>query len=158
MSAQLSQSQIKRFWSRVVCGDRCWEWRGFRDRNGYGQLRAGQPLVGLYAHRVAYALAFGHIPPGMSVCHKCDNPACVYPRHLFLGTQTDNNADRDRKGRGRSLHGAAHGSAKLTEAQVADIRARAANGESQRSILRSYNVSQAGISAVVGRRNWKHLP
>ena len=95
--------KIARFWDRkVVSPTGCWEWAGARDKDGYGQT---PPLDGrsgaVRAHRLAWTLTNGPIPKGLLVCHHCDNPACINPDHLWLGTSTDNNRDRERKGRGR---------------------------------------------------------
>jgi hypothetical protein len=88
------------FWKRVTKTESCWPWRGFaHKKTGYGRFNylGGQ----YYAHRVSWLFSHGEIPIGLDVLHHCDNPPCVRPDHLFLGTQTDNNADRDAKGRGR---------------------------------------------------------
>lgn len=75
----------------------CIEWRGWVNSNGYGSTTFRGKTIGV--HQRAWIEAYGEIPPGMCVCHRCDNPLCVNPEHLFLGTVLDNNRDRDRKGR-----------------------------------------------------------
>jgi len=97
-----------RFWAKVRLGSpgECWEWTASRNATGYGQFCFGGTKR--RAHRVAYALTHGEIPAGMCALHRCDNPPCVNPAHLFLGTQEDNNADRDEKGRQRSPCGDRH--------------------------------------------------
>lgn len=90
-----------RFWSRVEKGPACWEWVGGRNADGYGEVRADGRMQ--KAHRVSWALAHGPIPPGMHVCHTCDNPPCVNPEHLFLGTNRANMRDRQAKGRTKNL-------------------------------------------------------
>ena len=93
----------ERFWSKVKKTEGCWLWMGARDPDGYGSFRVGSR--GTHAHRIAYALKVGHIPPGLSVLHRCDNPPCVRPDHLFLGTQLDNVNDMAKKGRARKATG-----------------------------------------------------
>lgn len=94
---------VKRFWAKVRKTDGCWEWTGSRDRKGYGRLSIGSRLDGSKrphgAHRIAWVLARGSIPNGLSVLHHCDNPRCVRPDHLWLGTIADNNRDMFAKGR-----------------------------------------------------------
>jgi len=121
----------------------CLEWVGAIDkRTGYGTY-GGR---GLGAHRVAYEEAKGPIPPGMLVCHTCDNPRCVEPAHLFLGTNYDNTIDCLRKGR--------HFSGKLTEEQVRAIRA---DTRSQTKIAADYGVSTTSIRRLRSGRTWRHV-
>jgi len=87
--------------------DACWIWRGSTTAYGYGNIRVGGrgTQVAIYAHRLAYEYFVGPIPPGLLVCHACDNPPCTNPAHLWLGTPADNMHDRDRKGRHRWTRG-----------------------------------------------------
>lgn len=89
----------ERFWSKVSKGDGCWEWQAGRLPTGYG--RFSDKGVEYKAHRFSWALAHGAIPEGMLICHRCDNPRCVRPDHLFLGTNSDNQRDMVNKNRGR---------------------------------------------------------
>ena len=87
----------KRFWSKVNKTDGCWEWTAYLNKQGYGRYGIGSNVY--RAHRLAFEEAYGPIPEGMFVCHKCDNPSCVRPDHLFLGTNSDNLKDCSAKGR-----------------------------------------------------------
>lgn len=88
-----------RFWDNLNKEDSeiCWNWMGYRNRVGYGQIKVGGK--NLRAHRVAYAIANGHVPASLDVLHSCDNPPCCNPNHLWLGTDLDNVADKVAKGR-----------------------------------------------------------
>ena len=146
--------------------DACWPWTGSRDK-GYGQIHAGpQPGVArnsrkpLKTHRFAYELEFGPIPDGMSVLHRCDNPPCCNPKHLFIGTQADNMHDMDEKLRRITpdRKGARHGMARLTEDDVRDIRRRYSTGTvTQAALACHFRVTQAQISSVVLRKSWSHI-
>ena len=87
-----------KYWDRVVKADDCWQWTGARDKQGYGRL---SPAVGVFlrAHRFSWELHNGPVPEGLLVCHRCDNPECTNPNHLFLGSPQDNMDDKVRKGR-----------------------------------------------------------
>ena len=148
-------SDIHRFWSFVVKAgpDACWAWSGAKDSKGYGRFHSSESRhCARLAHRVAYGLAFGVLPP--AVCHACDNPSCCNPNHLFGGTRADNNKDMARKGRNRVpkplLRGERHHQAKLTDEQAAEIRrVYAAGSVTQRQLADVYGVSQRSICKVV---------
>lgn len=119
----LAPSAVARFHTKYKQGDGCWLWTAGRYRTGYGMFmvaRFSESQVNTQAHRVAYVLGRGDIPQGRVVMHACDEPACVNPRHLVLGDQADNIRDASRKGRLQVPHVARR---KLTDAQVADVRA-----------------------------------
>jgi hypothetical protein len=110
------------------------------------------------AHRVAWIATNGPIPPGAIVCHACDNPPCCNPGHLWLGRDADNNADKEAKGRGNHPRGSSHGRAKLTEAQIREIRARYAHGAvTQTMLAKEYGVIQITISRIIRREIWPHV-
>lgn len=143
------------------CWERCWEVLPATARGGYARLEvAGRSQ---YAHRLSWELFQGPVPDGLCVLHRCDNPPCVNPAHLFLGTIVDNNRDRTEKGR-TSRHGAPRGEAnpraRLTEAAVLAIRAEYRSFDRQRSIRalgRRYGVSSATVREVVKGVRWRHV-
>jgi hypothetical protein len=146
----------ERFWSKVDKSGDCWVWTGSRARGrwqGYGRINAGD-FVAL-AHRVSWEIANGPIPTGMLVLHRCDNPPCVRPEHLFLGTSHDNNLDMARKR--RSTHGERNAGAKLTKAMVRAMRAEREAGESVSALAGKYGVSPDSASRILNRRTWKHV-
>lgn len=138
------------FWTRMTGHpnpDACWLWTGCVNEHGYGVVgRASGPN---FAHRNAWELTHGPIPAGLSVLHRCDTPACCNPAHLFLGTQADNMADAAAKRRTARQAGEAHPRAKLSDAQVAEIRARYEAGETQTALADAFGVRQAHVSRLV---------
>lgn len=192
-------SIVDRFWSYVdrSSSEGCWEWKGGRGLRGYGKFWLNPRT--LPAHRFSWELANGPIPDGLFVCHHCDNPPCVRPDHLFLGTPKDNQQDAIAKGRSvpleqhwahlhperlprgdehwtrkfperglasaRTLHerrrivrGSEAGMAKLTEAQVLEIRTRyAAGGIYQFDLAKEYGVSLITLNRIIRRVTWTHI-
>lgn len=157
-----------RFWRRVPKGnlDACWEWDGSRLAAGYGQfgLTRSRPVL---AHRMAWELTHGPIPEGMHVLHRCDNPPCCNPTHLFLGSNSDNIADRVAKGRSpvgrehwssrngdRVARGERAGGAKLTQGKVDAIRQLRAQGVTQRELAERFGVSRATIYLIQEGKRW----
>lgn len=126
---------------RVTPG--CWIWEKHKNEHGYGRVRF-QGVLWL-ANRLAYTLYVGPIPHGMCVLHKCDNPACVNPDHLFLGTHKDNMTDRKLKERFYST---------LTSEDVLKIRE---DNRPQHEIAKAYGVVQATISCIKLRKTWSHI-
>jgi hypothetical protein len=156
---RMTVSDVSRFLDKVDRAGPCWTWTAAKDKDGYGffKIRHGGSSM-VKAHRVAYFIATDEHPRGLFVCHRCDNPSCVRPGHLFLGTVTDNRRDCFAKGRARISHGARHTHAKLTESRVQDIRRRAASGESRESLAREYGVSPMTLGYAIRRQTWKHVP
>jgi hypothetical protein len=146
------------FWRHVEIGrvDDCWPWTGSRYRGGYGRIRRGG--VQRVAHREAFEIAFGEsVPRELMVCHRCDNPCCVNPAHLFLGTAADNNGDRKSKGRNADTRGERHPMAKVTAADVMEMRRMRAGGAIFKEIGARFGVTtQAAFLAVTGK-SWGHL-
>lgn len=132
----------------------CWFWPRCKDKKGYGRIWNGESVI--FAHHFLWELANGRsLPLGQCVLHACDNPSCVNPEHLFLGTHKENMADMASKG--RSILGERHPSAKLTVSDVLEIRALAKQGMRQREIGLKYGVNQNCISRIVSRARWKHI-
>lgn len=158
---EYSEVIVRRFWSRVMKSDECWEWIGATNDAGYGQMNVSGKC--LYAHRMSYEIHRGSIVAGLCVLHRCDNPPCVNPAHLSLGTKRDNTQDMLAKGRHGAmvkpecvLRGSRHGLAKLNEQKVVEIR-RLGGLVSQRKLAASYGVSQGTIRDVLNRSLWKHV-
>lgn len=136
----------------------CILWTGGR-LHGYGSFSIDKKTR--RAHRVAYELFVGPIPDGLFVLHNCprgDNRLCVNPAHLWLGTGQDNMDDMVRKGRQARQKGVDHGNAKLTEADVATIRRRCRDGESQYRIAADIGIRQPAVSRIVSKKRWGHVP
>lgn len=149
------RSIAARLWEKVRKTDTCWLWTAATQRGGYGVVglgRKGQGQRG--AHRVSFELAFGPIPKGMSVLHRCDTPACVRPDHLFLGTQRDNIRDMELKGRANR-----DGGRKITPADVPVIRAACAreDRESYAKIGRPYGITAGAVRAIMKGYTWAHV-
>lgn len=142
-----------RFWARVSKSDGCWNWMGAKDRLGYGRVfKNGRTM---HAHRAIYIELFGTInSKRIFVCHKCDNPACVNPKHLFLGTIQDNTADMDKKGRRITLRGEQCPWSKLSADQVLEI---AKSTQNNIALGKKYGVSSATIFCVKHKKHWKHI-
>lgn len=142
----------ERFNSKVVRSETgCWLWTGCKDNHGYGQLAIRQGLK-IRSHRISYELFVGEIPEGQFVLHKCDNPACVRPDHLFLGSQKDNMRDMDQKDR-RKLPQARRGSenarAKFTDEEIITLRSRHASGETFSELARECGISTTNMSRIL---------
>lgn len=129
----------------------CWEWVGSLGSGGYGMISRGNKCC--RAHRVSYEAYKGAIPKGMVVRHTCDNPSCINPDHLILGTQRDNVADREARGR-RDVKGEQIGTSKLTEKEVLEIKSSL---ESVSVLADRYGVDKSNIWLIRAGKSWKHL-
>lgn len=151
-----SDEQAQRFWAkvRVAEGDACWLWTASLNKYGYGQFGLDRKRRSVRAHRLAFFLYYGADPYPCDILHRCDNRACCYPEHFFLGNRKDNANDRDAKG--RTLHGIQLPQAKLTEEKVREIRKRRAAGDSYYSLARDFDLTPSGVYYIV-TRHWKHV-
>jgi hypothetical protein len=147
-----------RFWGRVKVGHKneCWPWLGGQKGNGYGQFnpKEGTSIV---ASRMAWILTHGKISRKLHVCHKCDNPICCNPNHLFPGTPSQNLQDAINKGRHWTTNGERRKNHKLNYLDVLQIRALVGGGISRRKVAKQFGVSHSTVVTVVNRRAWRHV-
>jgi hypothetical protein len=146
---------VERFWKYVEKADGCWPWTGGVDSQGYGAF--GVEGKQWKAHRFSWELHNGHVPDGLCVCHKCDNPPCRNPAHLFLGTYADNVRDCHKKGRNREQRGRHSHFAKLTEAAVRDIRKRHRRGVHWKALAAKHNISRSAVYEIISGRSWTNV-
>lgn len=134
----------------------CWGWRGALTPSGYGSIavKTAKGWRPARAHRLAYELLVGPIPEGLHVLHHCDHPPCCNPVHLYLGTHDDNMRDMAKRGRatGGTVRGESHSRAKLSDAQVAEVRAACAAGQTQRAVAAYFGITQPAVSSIVTGR------
>lgn len=140
----------------------CLEWAGYRNnhRGGYGQIstvdsKPSRKKRCHLAHRISFEIANGPIPPNMAVCHRCDNPPCCNPAHLFLGTKLEN--WNDMRAKKRNPIGSKHPHAKLNEEKVLIIRGMLKAGMSCRQVGKAFGISETAISGIKRRKGWKHV-
>ena len=145
--AELHHTLVSR---TTVMASGCIEWNLFRDKDGYGQLKVRKKTR--LAHRISYELSVGPIPPGLQVLHRCDNPPCCNPSHLFLGSHYDNKKDEIEKG--RHNFGEKNGGSKLTKEQVLKIRD---DTRTALAIAAEYGITFNHVYYIKHRRSWKHL-
>ena len=146
---------MKRFWSNVNKSEGCWHWMACVDDDGYGVFWFNGGNV--RAHRMVYELEVGTIPDKMCVCHTCDNPGCVNPDHLFLGTPLDNTTDMIKKGRKTDSSGERNGASILTEGDVITIRGLLSEGCKQAHIFKFLGISRQHVSEIALYKSWKHI-
>lgn len=145
----ISDKLIRSFWDKVQITDTCWIWTGSKNSRGRGVFHpsACKKLgISYLAYRVSWIIHYGAIPTGKQVCHTCDNPSCVNPEHLFLGSAKDNTLDMLKKGRS--------GKTKLVAEQVLLIRE---DPRPRRVIAKEFNVTLNMIQKIKSKRSWKHL-
>jgi len=142
-----------RFFSFVEKTEYCWNWIGDIGVGGYGRIWHNGKTV--KAHRLSYIKFKGKIPKGILVCHKCDNPKCVNPDHLFLGTEKDNTDDRDNKD--RQARGSCHGMSKFTDKDIIEIKTLLLKNITISEIAKIYAVDWGTIKNIKSGKTWKHI-
>lgn len=155
----------ERFWAKVKKSAGCWLWQGNVNVHGYGVVHvSAKPRKVMYAHRVSMMLAGHELADGACVCHHCDNPVCVRPDHLFIGTRADNNMDRAKKGRSAQTRNPLHvprgemrGNVKLTESDVRAIRMARNAGASLADLANQYGVCRQLIHGISVGTRWRHI-
>lgn len=160
----MEQKYIDLFWNKVDKTDNCWNWTAYKDRDGYGIF--GIRNIGQFkAHRFSVMLTGQYLPKDKIVLHHCDNPSCVNPTHLSVGTVADNNLDKLNKGRQAKQKGETNPMAKLTEQQVKDIRSRCIigsrvgykNGSNLKELASEYKVCVETIRLIAKNKIWSHI-
>lgn len=149
----MKQAASERFWAKVDKSGECWEWTSAK--SNYGVFWVGGPKRSMYAHRWAYEEANGPIPNGMLVCHKCDNPFCVRPGHLFLGTEMDNKTDSVQKR--RHAFGVRNGGAKTPERTIQKVKFLLGSMPYAK-IAGALNVTTAIVKQTARGVTWRHVP
>jgi len=158
---KITPKLIERFWSRVdkeSSPSGCWNWIGCKSPRGYGRFGIGKKME--RANRISLALVVGSLKDDWHACHKCDNPSCVNPDHLWLGSPAENMQDMIKKGRRSNISpkGECHGFSRLTENDAREIRERYIPWKFSRGTLaKIYGVSRGTIQAVLEGRTWRHV-
>jgi len=151
-------STAERFWSKVEKTDNCWIWKGSIDVDGRGRFKLGGGNRS--AHRVSWMLIHGELPKGMCVCHRCDNPKCVKPAHLFLGTHLDNMRDMAEKGRRKGIAvriGSAHGMAVINEEQAKQVKYGSFKRGELTALAKRWKINTDVIYQIRAGQNWRHV-
>lgn len=158
----LTESDRKRFECKIIFPERdvdCWKWSAFKNKKGYGVI-GYRDLGNISAHRFSYLLYKGDFDQKKIVCHTCDNPSCVNPHHLFVGTHSDNMIDKIKKGRAENppIHkGEAQHLAKMNEDKIKEIRRLFANGESQTNLSKKYGLHTSTMYNICRNKSWKDV-
>ena len=150
------QDDVKRFWSKVDKTNKCWTWMREITLDGYGRFTLSYGGAE-HAHRFSYRLTYGDFPKHLYILHRCDNPSCVRPDHLFIGTQKDNVADMIRKGRFRTARGTERKNSKLTEENIKLIAKLYLDGARNVTLSKMFNVGSGQISFILHGKRWKHV-
>lgn len=152
----MDKKLIERFNSKYIKDvSGCWLWTASVAGKGYGQIKLPGQRKQMYAHRLSYLIHKGEDPGNKQVCHTCDNPRCVNPEHLFLGTASDNL--KDMKSKGRSTFGEKNARAKLTESDVKQIIIMLEAKIPQTKIAKVFDVHQVTISKIRTKIRWQHI-
>lgn len=152
----LGDKDLNRFLSKVRKTNYCWEWIAGKTMDGYGEFWYQNKTC--KAPRISYMQFKGDIPDGLWVCHTCDNPGCVNPDHLFLGTHLDNEQDKKRKGRQFRPIGENHHLVKLNETLVREIRYRYSHEQiTHQALADEYKVTRECITRLLAKKSWKHV-
>ena len=146
---------VQRLTLSVIRVGSCAEWIGAANSEGYGYIYFNKSSWRL--SRLIWTAMNGKIPKGKIVCHSCDNPPCIDPNHLFLGTKGSNNTDRAQKGRNRDQDGENNSSSKLTSAQVRLIKTLVAQGVPRKEIAAVHEISRQTIDLIVNRKRWASI-
>ena len=154
MITSISQVDIDYFWIKVDKSGKngCWNWTWGTTKKGYGIFKLGDQSV--YAHRLSYFMTNPAFDQSLCVLHKCDNPKCVNPEHLFLGNNTVNDNDKvskDRQARGSMI------STKLTEDDIVEMYKARLEGYSQKSLALKYRINQSQVSRILSGLRWRHM-
>lgn len=152
---QQGNDPVAKFWKYCIPGapDECWEWQGNIGTNGYGRFRCAGTTYA--THRLSYEIHNGPVPDGLNILHKCDNPACCNPHHLFAGTDLDNMRDKAQKL--RAPRGSENKKSKLDEVKVHRIRELASSGTAPLEIAKEFGVSRRNIYEILNGRTWRHV-
>jgi len=152
-------NEFRRFVEKILVDDGCWLWMASKQSKGYGQFRYNGTTK--RAHRVSWELFVGEIPSGLCVLHHCDEPSCVNPAHLFLGTPLDNTRDMIRKGRDKHdppQIGEEHHNSKVTELDVIRMRELYSSGNYRYTDLAAiFNISKITVGNIIRKETWTHI-